>query len=125
MSFLIGVSFQKTEGGIVWGLSEDAKTLFIQGLGKVLDLLNEVPFKGKEGSVLSVVLLEGVESVGRHLFAGMSGLTTIDLPVSLMLINPGQLHNCTKLFSISLSENNPKFSSEDGVLFDKEKTHLL
>ena len=59
------------------------------------------------------------------MFIQMNELMTVDFPASLVSINTKQFCNCTKLFSVSVSESNPNFSSEDGVLFDKKKTHIL
>lgn len=52
-------------------------------------------------------------------------ITGIILPESVTFISDGFLYNCQKLEEIHVDSNNPVFSSQDGVLFDKAKTTLI
>jgi len=53
-----------------------------------------------------------------------TALTTIDIPASVYTIYSSAFLNCTKLESINVSASDTKRSSENGVLFDKNKTTL-
>ena len=52
-------------------------------------------------------------------------LENIKIPKSVESIGIGVFNNCMGLVDITVDENNPCFSSQDGVLFNKDKTELL
>ena len=47
------------------------------------------------------------------------------IPSSVKCIEPGIFNFCWKLESIEVDDKNPYFCSQDGILFNKEKTALL
>ena len=49
----------------------------------------------------------------------------IIIPSSVTSIENGSFRNCTVLKTITVSEDNEAYSSEDGVLFDKNKTKII
>ena len=97
-SSLVGVNFQENEDDFRWRLSDEEKTLFMKGNLKEMNFSDEAPWRGKEESVQSVVLLEGVELVGIHLFTGMKELMTTGILVSLASIGT---ENCVTAQSYS------------------------
>ena len=61
---------------------------------------------------------------GENVFYNCTGLTRVDLPANVSEI-PGIFGGCTSLLEVNVAEDSPYFTSEDGVVFDKEKTEVL
>ena len=72
----------------------------------------------------TAVIPSGVISIGRAAFLG-TGLTEISLPGSVTGIEDYAFSACYELTNISVSSDNPEFSSVDGVLFDKNLWTLI
>ena len=51
--------------------------------------------------------------------------STCEIPESIKNINLKIFVNCKKLMEINVAENNENFSSEDGVLFNKDKSKIV
>ena len=66
-----------------------------------------------------------VEKINNFAFAGCLRLSRVTLPASVTEIGTFVFNYCPELTEISVSENNPNYSSRDGVLFDKEQTTLI
>ena len=75
-------------------------------------------------SVESITLPEGVESIGSGAFKYCDSLESITLPGSVTSIEPTAFATFGNT-QIIVSENNEKFCSVDGVLFDKNKEVLI
>ena len=66
-----------------------------------------------------------VSRIAGSLFEVYTGVETITIPDSVTSIEPAAFSNCFQLQSISVSEDNTAYSSEDGVLYSKEKDKLV
>ncbi len=96
----------------------------------------------------NVVIPEGVTTIGDGAFTSCTKLSNIIVPDSVICIKDAAFNGCTslknftisenveiigkgafwycsKLTSIVVDENNENYSSEDGVLFNKDKTVLI
>ena len=69
--------------------------------------------------------LKDLFSVEDRSFAKCTGLTSITLPKSVVHIDDDVFSGCSDLTEIIVDEQNPVFASDDGVLFDKNKTTLI
>ena len=67
----------------------------------------------------------GVASIGDLAFAGCVALTYISLPNSITNIGAGIFAYCTALDSIHVESENNSYASENGILFNKNKTALI
>ena len=75
--------------------------------------------------VKTVVLPEGLKSIGAYAFAG-TGLTCITIPKSVAKIGDGILNYCDSLKSITVRRGNKKYSSDqDAALYDNAKATLM
>ncbi len=76
----------------------------------------------KEGKY---IIPDSVTSIGEGAFWNCSGLTSITIPDSVTSI--GEIAFCwsVNLTSITVDENNPNYSSKDGVLFNKDLTEII
>lgn len=71
-------------------------------------------------SLRSVVIPEGVVSIGFLAFMRCYGLEHIEIPASAEQIGGGFLALCTNLVSVTLAEENPNYTLEDGLLMSKD-----
>ena len=76
-------------------------------------------------SLTSINIPEGVTSIGSSAFSGCKRLTSIEIPEGVTSIGDKAFYNCSSLTSINVEENNQSYCSEDGVLFNKDKTELI
>jgi len=81
-------------------------------------------FDGCTG-LTSVVISSNMTSIGKYSFNRCTALTSIEIPSSLTSIDEGVFANCFELTSVSVSADNTSYSSEDGVLFNKDKTKII
>ena len=77
------------------------------------------------GNLSSVTLPEGVTSIGGSAFSGCSSLVSITIPESVTSIGKNVFNGCSNLTSINANAKNNNYSSDDGVLFNKDKTTLI
>ncbi len=74
--------------------------------------------------ISEVTISEGVTQIGVMGF-GYSSLTRLTIPQSLVTIEYQAFESCESLEEIQVAEGNNQFLSEDGVLFNKDKTQLI
>lgn len=97
--------------------------------GRSIDLPAEIFIENKTGATLKkFIFAEGIKAV----FAEVSdGAESIYIPASLENINPSHMSSGTSVFfadnltRIDVSGENNTYSSENGVLFSKDKTALI
>ena len=77
---------------------------------------------GKQGAYS---IPNSVTSIGSYAFYGCSGLTSVTIPGSVTSIGNNAFSGCTGLISIDVASDNLNYCSEDGVLFNKDKTTLI
>lgn len=75
--------------------------------------------------IKKIALKNKVTYIGNRVFADCSKLKKIIIPASVKGINPGAFNNCVSLRTIQVAKDNPMYSSQDGVLYDKGKTKLI
>lgn len=73
----------------------------------------------------SIIIPYSLEEIGRDAFAGCSSVTDIYIPAGVSKIADNAFYSNNKLTAINVDSSNKYFSSENGVLFDKNKTTLL
>jgi hypothetical protein len=132
---------------LTWELCDG--TLTIGGTGMMPDFsYGNAPWYAFSQDITAVVIASGVESIGAYAFYNHSKLVSVTLPASITSIGTRAFSSCYQLLSLAIPEavtaigeeafaacfelteitvapNNPAYSSEDGVLFDKNKTTLL
>ena len=107
---------------VFWALNCDGE-LTITGSGPTYAYATreEAPFHYR--NVNSVVIEEGVSGLGRFLFYGCP-MKTVTLPASLDSMSVSAFNRCENFVSFVVDPDNNKYSSKDGVLFNKAQTKL-
>ena len=80
--------------------------------------------EGKKGAYS---IPDGVKTIGGHAFVGCEELTSITIPESVTDIEEMVqfVDHCKKLTDINVDNKNEEYSSENGVLFTKDKDTLI
>lgn len=76
-------------------------------------------------SLSSIEIPKNTQRIGEEAFENCAGLNSIEIPASVISIGNSAFGYCSGLRSIKVDKDNTAYSSENGVLFDKEKTTLL
>ena len=76
-------------------------------------------------NLTSITIPDSVTSIGNYAFERCESLTSVTIPDSVTSIGSSAFENCTSLTSIDVSKDNKKYSSVNGVLFNKDKTELI
>ena len=66
-----------------------------------------------------------VNKIEDYAFSYRNGLTSVTIPASVASIGTDAFFGCSSLTSISVDQNNPNYSSADGVLFNKAGNELI
>jgi hypothetical protein len=118
--------------------NKDKTTLIRCPVGKsgsytIPSSVTSVAYYAFEGCAVltNVTIPDSVTSIGEDAFDGCVGLTSITIPASIIRIGEDgdkaedAFDGCTGLTGITVAEANEVYSSDDGVLFNKDKTSLL
>lgn len=133
---------------VTYSFDESTGVLTISGTGDMNQWPEDDSPWYADARIKTLIIDEGVTSIGDRAFQGCSNLSNIQFPNSLTLINGDAFLNCTSLTSVtipdgvkrihnsafegckrltsfSVNEGNSNYSSQDGVLFNKDKTELI
>lgn len=112
---------------VSWSFNIDTGALTVSGNGETYDYVPlNTPWNIYRDEIKSVIIEEGVTSVGSHIFYGCTSLTDIIIPASVNKIGTLAFEECTALESISVSDDSLYFFSDgNGVLYSKDKTELI
>ena len=86
------------------------------------DFVHELPSFWGKTEITSIVIPEGVTTIGTNAFSDCTGLTKITIPSSVTTIElgyGGAFNGCTGLSEIIVSEKNQVFCSHSGILYNK------
>lgn len=88
---------------VTWVL-DDEGTLTINGSGEMTDYSSSssVPWYADKDSILSVVIKDGVSSIGSRAFYACSNMISVSIPDSIVSIGKSAFCNCSSLTSISI-----------------------
>jgi len=73
----------------------------------------------------TVTIPNSVTTMGNSVFYGCTGLNLVEIGDSVVSMGDAVFINCTDLTAINVNINNKNFSSDNGVLFNKDKTILV
>lgn len=107
-----------TFGSVSWNIKDS--TLTISGTGAMPD---GRPLSRYQGHVTALFIENGITYISG--FEDFNKLRTVIIPKSVENTSHQVFRFCAALTSIHVDVNNTKYSSENGVLFNKEKTVLI
>lgn len=111
---------------LTWTINTADSTLSIEGAGNI-----EIGADGPQWSkytkyIAYVSLPDGLTGIGWSTFGNCYNLKTITIPKNVASIsNDFVFYNCKSLTEILVDSDNENFCSEDGVLFNKDKTIII
>ena len=76
-------------------------------------------------SITSIEFQDTLVSIGTNCFYNCNELENIILPKSVSIIENSPIVSCNNLTNITVHPDNPTFLSENGVLYNKDKTSLI
>ncbi len=83
------------------------------------------PWQLSKSAVTTIVVSDGVTSIGDRAFNDCTSLTSVAIGRSVSSIGTSVFRGCTSLVSIDVSEEDTSYCSVEGVLFNKDKTTLF
>ena len=73
----------------------------------------------------SITVPDSVVSIGNRAFEDCNSLTSITIPKSVANIGEFAFYTCFDLESINVAADNAAYCSENGILYNKEKTDII
>lgn len=92
--------------------------------GNSVDYGAEVGFFEKCSNLGSIIIPDSVQNIDKKTFKGCDSLSEITIGAGIESLGAVDLAS-TILKKINVSEENPVYSSQDGILFDKSMTRLI
>lgn len=76
-------------------------------------------------NIRSITIPNSITYIGYSAFEGCSGLTSINIPESVSKIGPTAFVGCSSISKFIVDTQNDEFSSENGILFNKNMSKLI
>ena len=73
----------------------------------------------------SIAIPEGVKSIGANVFYDCDILETVSIPKTVTTLGERAFANCEKLTNVTIDSDNSAFCSENGAIYNKNKTKLI
>lgn len=121
---LKSVTFPSTLQQIYEGAFEGCKALEQITLPEGLVMLGEESFCDCT-ALKEIVVPDRVEKIGKSAFSGCTALQRIHLPAGVADLSADLFRGCESLVAIEVDADNPRYSSRDGMLFNKAADTLL
>ena len=118
---------EKEDGTIeITGCTSSATSINIPStiVGKAVTSIRNCAFYGCK-NLVNVTIPDSITSIGNNAFEYCASLKSVLIPGSVTSIGNAAFNRCESLMNIEVIKNNSNYFSQDGVLFDKNKTKLI
>lgn len=130
-----GINYQKTSetevkvvsGGNYTGNITIPSSVTYADISYSITSIGEMAFS-ECNQLHSITIPEPVKSIGNSAFQNCTGLEYIQIPSTVTVIgsfSSPAFYGCSALKSIEVNASNQNFSSENGILFNKDKSILI
>lgn len=118
----IHAAFLLTLGGVD---AQQSGPFFYSDLGATITITGCSSTAAGPLEIPELINEKPVTSIRDFAFFLQSGISSVTIPSTVTQIGSGAFGNCSALLSIHVDAGNPKYSSSDGVLFNKLQTSLI
>ena len=105
----------RLSAGITWTLDKTTGLLEIFGSGAIPGSDPYSCFSFNR-NIRSVVIYEGITTVGKNIFRECGDLQSVSIPASATTVHPEAFHRCYRLTSITVDARNPVYHSDGNCL---------
>ena len=112
------------DGSVTGTFNSETGVFTVSGTGAMGDN-KQTLYSDIKNSITKVVIEEGVTYIGSYAFYYCENLTQIEISSTIESIGLYASSGNRKIESINVNENNKNFSSQDGILFNKDKTTII
>ena len=93
--------------GVSWSLTSDGGVMTISGTGPMADYTdaNYQPWASIRSDIETIVINEGVTSIGDHAFDNCESATSVSIPASVTSIGNSGFYYCTGISSLTIAAN--------------------
>ena len=114
---------------LTWVLDKSTGVITISGTGEMYtyNMLQDIPWRNLRGDIKSIVIENGVTSIGGSAFSDCEEVVSISIPASVALIgNNASFFKCQKsLETITVDEENNTFKSLNNCLINTTNNTLI
>ena len=116
---------------LTWSLNTEKGELLISGTGEMYDYGTyyddaPAPWSSFSRYVRSVIINNGVTSIGSWAFYRYGSLESVKIPASVTNIDTYAFNGCRSITSFSIDKENQYYSSDSyGAMYNKDKTELI
>ena len=112
---------------LTWYLNMSEGVLNISGYSAMYDYnsSDDVPWNNYREYITAISIPDGMTNIGDYAFWNCYNLTSLTIGQNVSNIGNYALYGCFALTEINVASGNSTFSSENGVLYNTDKTTLI
>lgn len=107
--------------------SIEANVLTLSGTGAIPDYKwnDDKPWESVKDDITKIIVSDGITHIGKNAFYGHDSLYEIELGKDVASMDATSFDSCYEIANYTVSADNAVYSSENGILYDVNKTVVL